>query len=43
VQTIEEPGAARRHDGGQLQLKLGDKQSVLEMDSPSKRWPAFMN
>ncbi len=37
VQTIEDPGQLADTMVGQLQLKLGDKQSVLEMDSPSKR------
>ncbi len=37
VQTIEDPGQLADTMVGQLQLKLADKQSVLEMDSPSKR------
>ncbi len=37
VQTIEDPGQLADTIVGQLQLKLGDKQSMLEMDSPSKR------
>ena len=37
VQTIDDPGQLADTMVGQLQLKLGDKQAVLEMDSPSKR------
>jgi ATP-dependent Lon protease len=37
VQTIEDPGQLADTMVGQLQLKLADKQAVLEMDSPSKR------
>jgi ATP-dependent Lon protease len=37
VQTIEDPGQLADTMVGQLQLKLGDKQSILEMDAPSKR------
>src|SRR5207245_11758613 len=33
----EDPGQLADTMVGQLQLKLGDKQSVLEMESPSKR------
>src|SRR5882762_6518625 len=37
VQTIEEPGQLGDTMVGQLQLKLADKQAILEMDTPSKR------
>src|ERR1043166_7626288 len=37
VQTIEDPGQLADTMVGQLQVKPGDKQSVLEMESPSKR------
>ncbi|HVZ72423.1 MAG TPA: endopeptidase La [Polyangia bacterium] len=37
VQTIEDPGQLADTMVGQLQLKLADKQAVLEMDAPSKR------
>src|SRR6266508_3474962 len=37
VQTIEDPGQLADTMVGQLQLKLPDKQAILEMDSPSKR------
>ena len=37
VQTIEDPGQLADTMVGQLQLKLADKQALLEMDSPSKR------
>jgi ATP-dependent Lon protease len=37
VQTVEDPGQLADTMVGQLQLKLGDKQAILEMDSPSKR------
>ena len=37
VQTIDDPGQLADTIVGQLQLKLADKQSILEMDSPSKR------
>src|SRR5579863_4709965 len=37
VQTIEDPGQLADTMVGQLQLKLPDKQSILEMDAPSKR------
>src|SRR6478672_1665744 len=37
VQTIEDPGQLADTMVGQLQLKLPDKQALLEMDSPSKR------
>src|SRR3954468_15561416 len=37
VQTIEDPGQLGDTMVGQLQLKLADKQAILEMDSPSKR------
>ena len=37
VQTIEEPGQLADTMVGQLQLKLPDKQAILEMDAPSKR------
>jgi ATP-dependent Lon protease len=37
VQTIEEAGQLADTLAGQLQLKLADKQAVLEIDSPSKR------
>jgi ATP-dependent Lon protease len=37
VQTIEEPGQLADTMVGQLQLKLADKQAILEMDAPSKR------
>ena len=37
VQTIDDPGQLADTMVGQLQLKLGDKQSILEMDTPSKR------
>jgi ATP-dependent Lon protease len=37
VQTIEDPGQLADTMVGQLQLKLADKQSILEMDTPSKR------
>src|SRR5579871_4460927 len=37
VQTIEDPGQLADTMVGQLQLKLPDKQSILEIDSPSKR------
>src|SRR3954471_1252745 len=37
VQTVEDPGQLADTMVGQLQLKLADKQAVLEMDSPSKR------
>jgi ATP-dependent Lon protease len=37
VQTIEDPGQLADTMVGQLQLKLADKQAILELDSPSKR------
>src|SRR5450432_2999227 len=37
VQTIEDPGQLADTMVGQLQLKLPDKQAILEMDVPSKR------
>ena len=37
VQTIEDPGQLADTMVGQLQLKLPDKQAILEIDSPSKR------
>ena len=37
VQTIEDPGQLADTMVGQLQLKLADKQAILEIDSPSKR------
>ena len=37
VQTIEDPGQLADTIAGQLQLKLADKQAILEMDSPAKR------
>jgi ATP-dependent Lon protease len=37
VQTIEDPGQLADTMVGQLQLKLADKQAILEMDAPSKR------
>jgi ATP-dependent Lon protease len=37
VQTIEDPGQLADTMVGQLQLKLAEKQAVLEIDSPSKR------
>ena len=37
VQTIEDPGQLADTMVGQLQLKLPDKQAILEMDAPSKR------
>ena len=37
VQTIDDPGQLADTMVGQLQLKLADKQAILEMDSPSKR------
>jgi ATP-dependent Lon protease len=37
VQTIEDPGQLADTMVGQLQLKLQDKQAILEIDSPSKR------
>jgi ATP-dependent Lon protease len=37
VQTIEDPGQLADTMVGQLQLKLADKQAILEVDSPSKR------
>ncbi len=37
VQTIEDPGQLADTIVGQLQLKLPDKQAVLEMNQPSKR------
>ena len=37
VQTIEEPSQLADTMVGQLQLKLPDKQAILEMDAPSKR------
>jgi len=37
VQTIEDPGQLADTMVGQLQLKLADKQAILEMDTPSKR------
>jgi ATP-dependent Lon protease len=37
VQTIEDPGQLADTMVGQLQLKLADKQGILEMDAPSKR------
>jgi ATP-dependent Lon protease len=37
VQTIEDPGQLGDTMVGQLQLKLADKQAILEMDAPSKR------
>ena len=37
VQTVEDPGQLADTIVGQLQLKLGDKQAILEMDRPSER------
>jgi ATP-dependent Lon protease len=37
VQTIEDPGQLADTLVAQLQLKLADKQAVLEMDAPSRR------
>jgi ATP-dependent Lon protease len=37
VQTIEDPSQLADTMVGQLQLKLADKQAILEMDAPSKR------
>ncbi len=37
VQTIDDPGQLADTIVGQLQLKLADKQAILEMDAPSKR------
>jgi ATP-dependent Lon protease len=37
VQTIEDPGQLADTIVGQLQLKLGDKQAMLEMPEPAKR------
>jgi ATP-dependent Lon protease len=37
VQTIEDAGQLADTMVGQLQLKLADKQTILEMDAPSKR------
>jgi ATP-dependent Lon protease len=37
VQTIEDPSQLADTMVGQLQLKLADKQGILEMDAPSKR------
>src|SRR5450631_928138 len=37
VQTIEDPGQLADTMVGQLQLKLADKQAILEIDSPFKR------
>ena len=37
VQTIEDSGQLADTMVGQLQLKLPDKQAILEMDAPSKR------
>ena len=37
VQTIDDPGQLADTIVGQLQLKLADKQAILETDSPSKR------
>jgi ATP-dependent Lon protease len=37
VQTIEDPGQLADTMVGQLQLKLAEKQAVLEIDSPSRR------
>ncbi|HET6280095.1 MAG TPA: LON peptidase substrate-binding domain-containing protein, partial [Polyangia bacterium] len=37
VQTIEDPGQLADTMVGQMQLKLADKQAILEMDTPSKR------
>jgi ATP-dependent Lon protease len=37
VQTIEDPSQLADTMVGQLQLKLADKQAILEIDSPSKR------
>src|SRR6478672_3417287 len=37
VQTVEDPGQLADTMVGQLQLKLADKQAILEMDTPSKR------
>jgi ATP-dependent Lon protease len=37
VQTIEDSGQLADTMVGQLQLKLADKQAILEMDAPSKR------
>jgi ATP-dependent Lon protease len=37
VQTIEDPGQLADTMVGQLQLKLADKQAILELDAPSKR------
>ena len=37
VQTIENPGQLADTMVGQLQLKLADKQAILEMNDPAKR------
>jgi len=37
VQTVDEPGQLADTIVGQLQLKLADKQAILEMDRPSER------